>query len=46
MGTVDTSFGALPPLAQGTDVCDAAPGSGGDGTHPLSGSLVDVCITH
>jgi hypothetical protein len=41
MATVATPFGALPALAQGTDVCD-----GVDGTHALSGTLVDVCITH
>ena len=41
MGTVATPFGALTALAQGTDVCD-----GVDGTHALSGTPVDVCITH
>jgi hypothetical protein len=39
--TIANSFGSLPALAQGTDVCD-----GIDGTHALTGSLVDVCITH
>jgi len=41
MGTSSTSFGPLPALAQGTDVCE-----GVDGTQPLNGQLTNVCITH
>jgi hypothetical protein len=35
------SFGALPPRATGTDVCD-----GVDGTVPLVGTVTNVCISH
>jgi hypothetical protein len=36
-----SNFGALPPLATGTDVCD-----GVDGTVPLVGTVTNVCISH
>jgi len=35
------SFGSLPPLRQGTDVCDNL-----DGTQPLSGTITQVCVSH
>jgi hypothetical protein len=35
------SFGSLPLLRQGTDVCDNL-----DGTQPLDGTITQLCVSH